>query len=354
MNQERDGHSFEGLRAQMGRMQASSADSERVVRFLDESKALGYSRDRLGRIEIMLAGPHLVAASANTRSRMRFDDWLTADGSTLPANRLVLETGEQFDAAGALICVELTQQGYQDDPEAAFSLAEPVIEMVMARADDEAAAITGLAGELLVLDWLTTGLSLNAADAVIEAWHGWRPSSRDLQLGRLGVEVKTTATSASVHHIQGWHQVEVGPAVDGTQETALFLLSIGVRWLGATGDAGTSIRHLSSRIAGRLTGLSSRQFLARVRAYGGIHSEVDAEGLVNSESTRRRFVTTFERLYDMSDPRIRVLRRGDLTQYPSVVTDSVKFSINLPNSVRGDLNPVVGRRAILAELSALG
>lgn len=340
------------MRLQLSRLQPSSADDERIVRFIDDNKDLGFSRDRLGRLELLFAGAELTPRMASVRARLSHDDWLTAEGRWLPANRLVLDPGEQFDAAGALICIELLRLGFQRDPQTAFAAAEPVIDMVLKRVESEAAVLTGLAGELLTLDWLTAGRTTADATAAVATWRGWEPSSRDFQLGPIGVEVKTTTTGASSHKIEGWYQVERGVGVDGALETHLFLLSIGIVWLEPSLRVDHSIRRISERIADRVDVINRDLFLRAVSGYAGANLEVDAHGIVVGKAVERPFMPSFERLYDMSDDRVRVLRSSDLADFHHVKSDTVSFQIELPDRVRGDLNPITGASAISRRLRA--
>jgi len=57
--------------------------------------------------------------------------------------------------------------------------------------------LMGVAGELVVLNALARSASSANVLGVVESWCGSVPSSRDFQLGSVGLEVKTTAGSVS-------------------------------------------------------------------------------------------------------------------------------------------------------------
>ncbi len=61
----------------------------------------------------------------------------------------------------------------------------------------------------------------------------------------------------------------------------------------------------------------------------------------------------FERLYDLADDRIKLLRSEQLDEARHVEADSVSFRVRLPARVQGDINPTVGMQKIAARLVAL-
>lgn len=333
--------SFELLRADLANARPAPDGDHRRIRWVDPGRTLAYARDQDGQLEVFLVGPSLHAHEASVRERLVHDIWTNETGDTMRANRVTLPSGAHFDAATAAILVELVSNAYPADPETAFRQTEPLIALALGQARAENAVLTGLAGELLTLVALLRSPQAPSPKELLRAWQGWERSSRDFQLGPVGVEIKTSTTSTGRHRIQGWYQVEPGVASDGTVETTLFLLSIGVLWLPEDAD-GHTIERLVVEVLDRLPGHLHKQFLDAVRNYAGSQIEIDAAGAAAQRALRRPFVTTYERLYDMADERIEVPRSGDLAAFGHLVTDSISFDIQLPENVRGDRNPVLG------------
>jgi len=346
--------SFEWLRDRVGSLEPAAGPQSRTVVWVDASRSLAVARDHRGRLEVFLVGDQLVPTVPIVRDCLEYQRWTTSTGEALDANRVVLPNAPHFDAVSALICVELVDNGLHGNLQEAFVRTEPVLALALRRAALGNEALLGLAGELVVLNALTRAGAPAAVNELVEAWKGSRPSTRDFQIGPVGVEVKTTTGGASEHYIHGVQQVELGVPVDGALETSLFLMSLGLRWLDEA-DGGSNIPDLVDAILSRLPDdAAASSFLAKVRQYGG---DVDL-GYDHPEHRRaprysRRFEVRFERLYDMADESIRVLRSGDLDGLDHVERDSVNFRVLLPNHVRGDVNPVAGMHAIAAKVLAL-
>ena len=346
--------SYEWLRGALGELRAARSPEDRTLVWADSGHSLAASRDPSGRLEIFVVGEPLEALSPIVAENLEHQVWTTRDGAHLPANRVVLPDAPYFDGVAAFICSELFENGAAEDPARAFRRSEPVIALALRRATLSNQALVGLAGELFALARMVETLPQRAVQ-VLDGWFGSVPSSRDLQLGNVGVEIKTTSGPDSVHHIQGLHQIELGMSVDNAPETHLFLLSIGVEWLPATAGAGRSIPDLVDTILGALTAPGQRdQFLARTKQYGG-DAGIGYDHWAHRELARfrRPFQTRFERLYDVSDERLRLLRGTDVERASHVETDSISYRVRLPLKVRGDVNPVAGMPAIVAHLDGL-
>jgi len=91
-------------------------------------------------------------------------------------------------------------------------------------------------------------------------------------------------------------------------------------------------------------------FIEAVRGYCGVGFVIDEDGKAGQASLLRPFISTYERLYDLRDERIRLPRSADFARFTDLVSDSVSFEIELPERVRGDRNPVVGLAAALPTL----
>ena len=158
--------------------------------------------------------------------------------------------------------------------------------------------------------------------------------------------MKATTTTASRHHIQGWYQVERGVSADGSVETDLYLLSLGIQWLPASAN-GHTIEALVRQVLTAVPAHRHEAFLDAVRGYAGGRLDIDSDGVPGHLGAQRPFVPVFERLYDMADERILIPGSNDVAAFDHVVTDSVRFEIELPEKVRGDRNPVAGMPSIV-------
>lgn len=344
--------SYEWLREKIAHMPAALTVGARDLVWADQAKTLGVSRDQNARVEIFLVGGPLVPRDKLVAENLVHDVWSTHSGDPLPASRLVLPAASHMDGFAAFVCAELVEGGLERDRDGAFSRSEPAIAMALRRAGISNQSLVGLAGELSVLAALT-GAAVDPS-AVVESWAGSVPSSRDFQLGPVGVEVKTTTGSQSEHYIQGFHQVELGKSVGGIPETHLFLLSIGIRWM-TVGTPGRSIPDLVDAVLARLPDSDdATAFLDKVKQYGG-DASIGYDHALHARSARfqQPFQAMFERLYDLTDDRLQLLRSCDLEKAAHVDPDSVSFRARLPLRVRGDLNPVSGMTSAVAHLSRL-
>lgn len=346
--------SYEWLRATLGELQPAKTPEDRILVWADEGRALAVSRDPMDRLEVFIVGDPLEASNTVVAENLRHQVWTTREGARLPANRVVLPGAPHFDGVAAFICSELLENGAAEDPAGAFRRSEPVIALALGRAALSNQALVGLAGELFAIARLVETLPHRSAQ-VLAGWFGSVPSSRDLQLGTVGVEIKTTSGPDSVHHIQGLHQIEPGLSVDDVPETHLFLLSIGIEWLPAAALAGQSIPDLVDSILASLQDTGQRDsFLARVQQYGG-DAGIGYDHWAHHEVARfrRPFQTRFERLYDVADDRLRLLRSLDVEHASHVETGSISYRVRLPTKVRGDVNPIAGMTNIVARLDGL-
>lgn len=115
---------------------------------------------------------------------------------------------------------------------------------------------------------------------------------------------------------------------------------------------GTTIESLVKEIASALPAPRRPAFIEAVRGYCGMGLLIDEDGTAGQVSLRLPFISTYERLYDLQDDRIRLPRSADFATFTDLVSDSVTFEIELPERVRGDRNPVVGLAAALSALLA--
>lgn len=345
---------FEQLKQYVCDLSPAPSAGVRDIGFADEERSIALSRDEHGRVELVLVGDQLTASRPAVERALDYNQhWRSTNEGTFPANQIVFPLDVFFDSAAALICVELIDAKYHEDPGTAFAQVEPLIEKFMTGGDQIGdQALMGLYGELTLLDALTSKARAGERDDLVRSWFGWRPSSRDFQIGETGVEVKTTSGSTSRHHIQGFHQIEVGHPVTDVAEVALHLLSIGVLPVPAGQRSGQSVPELVDSILRRIsTPAAQEDFLDRVQEYGGDAGAGYKHSRDHDKSRfQKRFVLTFERLYDMTDEHIDVLRRTDVAGSLHIDTESVQFDVDLPYPFRGVVNPVVGMDSICGAL----
>ncbi len=160
--------------------------------------------------------------------------------------------------------------------------------------------------------------------------------------------MKTTTGATSTHHVQGFHQVEFGHGVGGVAETHLFLFSLGVRWLQPEPGVGETIPELVETILARLPQPDGAWFLECLKRYGNDEATgYDHSAQNGSSAFARPFTLTFKRLYDLRDPQVRIIRRSDVEDAVFTPASSVRFKVEFPARISGDVNPVVGLRAIV-------
>jgi hypothetical protein len=354
-----EGHSYERQLALVSGLERPTTATERAITWTDASRVLGLARDPDGHIEIFVQGPPLVATIQTVRENLEHQEWYRRDGDLLPASRLLLPSAAHFEQVAAFLCTELLRSGVLSDSAAAFARAEPVIALAIDRLRLSDQAILGLCGELLLLRALCVAAPAERVPHVIDAWKGWRETSRDFQLEGVGIEVKTTTRSASVHKVQGVEQVELGHGVDGAEESAFFLTSVGLQWTEASNEEGSvNLPELVDSIIGRTDAAMGsgaapvvERLVQRIRSYGGANEVGYDHGTqASAPAFSRRFRSTFVRTYDMEDPRIQVLRTTDLDRAVDVDPRSVRFAIRLRDQVAGDVNPFVGLRRSAEEL----
>ncbi len=340
---------YEHLLQQVQSLPRPKGPMERNVLWLSAAKVIGVSRTYEGRIEIFLAGAKLDASSRTLREAIEYQPWWR-QGNNEPAfeaNRLLLRGVGYFDQVAAFLCAELLRNNADNDLRKAFIQTEPILELAIERLRLSDGALLGLAGELLFLGALCRSADDAEVVLVLDAWRGWQQSLRDIHVGAVGVEVKTTTRSTSTHQIQGTHQVESNDgSVGGQHEVGLYLVSIGLQETEPHGNSFT-VPDLIDRITERLGEIGRPDvedvFLSRVREYGsGVGFGYDHRTMRGDPSFNRSFTVVFVRAYNMLDQNIAVLRQQDAEAHPHVDPSSLRYTIRLPDRVSGDLNPIVG------------
>ncbi len=329
----------------LAQVEGLSRPPERVARVVEwVVPTVGVARAVDGQIEVFLAGAPLAAALPVVQQALVHGEWVHENGEVFAASRLLLPPFGHFDQVAAFIVTELVRRGAEHDLTRAFTAAEPIIALALEPLRSGQRALLGLVGELRVLRTLM--LTARHPIALPALWWGADQTARDFQLGAVGVEVKTTTREVSSHEVSGPHQVEVGHGVGGVPETSLRLVSLGLR---PGGESGSSLPLLVDQIVDSLARGGAPEhdvdeFLRKVAAYGG--GVYDHRDEADRLRYRFPFELRFARGYDMTDEAIKVLGTDDIRACPHVEAGSVRFRVNLPAQVRGDVNPVTGLAAI--------
>src|SRR5690349_11266946 len=106
---------YEWLREVVSNIEPATARETRQLSWATAKHVLGLSRDTKRRIEVFVVGEPLTATVASVAEVLEHQTWTFEDGSRLEANRVVLPSGEHFDHFGALLCVELIDNGLHVD-----------------------------------------------------------------------------------------------------------------------------------------------------------------------------------------------------------------------------------------------
>jgi len=342
--------SFEKLLQQAEELPRPVLEDEREVCWCEDSHTIGFSRQLGGNIELFLCGEELKAGSPLVKRHLRFDCWTRTGGEVFQANRLVFPAEEHYTAATAFLAEELLRKEAVVSLKNGFTQTEPLIEMMLRRTALSEEELLGLIGELRFVEVLLSVASNSVQRAlVVNAWRGHEMASRDFVFGNSVVEVKTTRGASSVHHINSPMQVDPRRSESNEPLEQLDLISLGFKQLPKTDEVvGITLPSQVDAILDRLAstpGETERTelqslFLEKVSAYGSVagHGYVHDE-MRNWSAYQSSWQHSFFRVYDMNDEAVQVLRRSDIKRRNHVVFDSVRFSVDLPERVSGEINP---------------
>jgi|SRR5579862_7127381 len=336
-----------------------TSDKARNIVWCVPGGPIGLARTPKGFIEIFLEGPELHARYRRVRDALEYQRWFRAEGTQLLASRILLPAAGHFEQVAAFLCTELLRNGALTDLRAAFAQTEPLIDLGIDDLIIADEAFIGLCGEMMLLEALVRLAPVARVDQVVDSWKGFRETARDFQLPWVGVEVKTTTGSTSSHAVSGVQQLEIGHGVDNAEESDFVLASLGLEW-SEEGDAANSVGlpevidgvlDRVSRAAGPSAGQFADDLLDHISEYGAPTAiGYDLRTMRDSARFNRLFRLRFARGYDMTDPAIRLLTTDDLRARPFIDGHSLRIRVNLPDQVRGDLNPVVGLTAVALEI----
>ena len=350
MTRETSNISYETILEIVVNLKRSTNDRSREVFWLAGSQILGVSRNQLGQLEIFLAGEMLFASTHIVRENLEHESWYRNDSEQFEANRLLFPAPLHFNSVAAFVCVELLRADVVINVDRAFKKTEPLIALTLERLLIADSFLMGLCGELLLLKEMLQISPKENRKQLVQAWFGFTKSSRDFQISTVGVEIKTTSGSSSSHHVSGVHQCEVGHGVNDQIEDDLILVSIGVAESREDAEYTFCLTQLVDDVVEMVRDSDHlnpenavAEFLFNVAAYG-VDGELgyDHGTMKYRERFQRKYSLIFCRGYDLTDPGVQILSSDDVRSRPNVELDSLRFRINLPVSVTGDLNPVVG------------
>lgn len=343
---------FDAVRGTIRSTKVAKGGKARFFSFLDANQLLAVTRSSKGGIEVYICGPKLTALNPKVAGNLEHGEWQDQDGRRFEANQIAFPAEPHFDSIVALVCAEFLEKLDTSSLTRAFRDTEDLIALSFdAQPPASVRSAIGLAGELYLLGRLIAA-NPHRASEFLAGWHGHTHSNRDFTLGESGVEVKTTTRPSSTHRISSVAQIEPGNSVNGVLETRLFLLSIGLVWLPPGTPGGLTIRQLVLDIEERLPQQEKDAFIRLVSAYGDdpIHGYRHNSSNID-EVYVREFRVSFTRLYDLLDSKISLLTSADLAEYSHVYPASVSYEVDLPERVRGDINPYSDMARIVQQLS---
>jgi hypothetical protein len=326
---------FEECQKEIAAIPQSPSGKDRDVAWFDARRELGIAISADGCPELYLKGNISPRSALMRRHTELNQDWQAGEEG-FRASRISLPPGEPFRTVAALILFELLKalDAYGGVVERAFEEAEPYIELVLHQATVADEVIFGLVGELLTLEALLLSVQMGDRSSVLDCWHGYRREPRDFILDDAGLEVKTSMSGEPVHRISSLRQTERAAG----EAAGPFLLSIGLEIVGI---GGSTLPEKVDRILELLDGPREPsswsqlqwRFLRQVRDYGGGAAGYDHSEMQEWHVFRRRFDSSYTpRLYDLSDPHLRMLRREHLAG-TIVLERGLTYEARLPDTV---------------------
>lgn len=341
---------YEHLRSELESLSLPINDNDRKTLWVVD-RVFGIAKTVNGAIEIFLVGEKVNPVTSLVRRHLEYGQWQIAeDNSYINSNRIVLPAEPHFLPLAAMIGVELVRFGLTDSSalKDSFRKVEPLIELALRQAALGEEHILGLIGELLCLEVMLDAVvsKPDMRGAVLDMWMGHSSGLRDFTIGDIAIEVKTTRLQTSSHKFTGLHQVEPDVKL-GSQEKALYLLSIG---LAVSDSEGQSLSSVVQRIVTKLfqptghpaefLGPLQKRFLRDVSSYGSENSVgYDHLSMSGHKMYNVRFRATFPpRLYDLIDTEVRIIRKRDL-EGTCVSSSDLQFRLDLETTL-SPINPV--------------
>ena len=341
---------FEEIRSRIELLPTPTGIEDREIHWIEPGR-MGIARDAHGAYEIFFSGGTLRPRSAIVSRHLEQGHWMGSQGQAYEASRVVLSSEPHFLAVSALIGSECVREGIKDSSvpiESIFASVEPILELALKRSALSTETIIGLIGELILLDKLLeiTSTVPEQFGTVINAWKGYTPASRDFVLGSVAIEVKATRGISSSHIIHGLDQIEPREIHGNLLEDRILILSVGI-----TPIIGGpySLPGLTESILKRLGTLDGEgwqasplqeQFLKQLLQYGqGSGLGYDHFQMRDRDIYKTQFSMTYiPRLYDMTDPSVRIIRRATIHGM-HVNPSHIEYQMDLPETI-SSTNPI--------------
>jgi hypothetical protein len=238
----------------------------------------------------------------------------------------------------------------------AFSQTEPLIEVLIRQSILTRSWLLGLHGELRIVrnilkHVLERGYASQLPVDVTYFWQGMAPGKRDIIIGSMALEIKTTSKNIRLHHFHGFSQIE--PRNDSEE---LYVASLclsqsanGQTSLGIIEEIRTFIHKIATAPP-----VADAAFVARLRAYGPASFSLNLNNLdeLTRESLSTRYEETLTSLfYRMSDLRLPLLRRQDLQiRYEWMQEQGLECDILLQDTIPESPDNPLRQRAFLQRL----
>ena len=284
------------------------------------------------------------------RKHVKHESWeVSGTEQRLEATRLMLPEGADYRAVACLIVMEFCGRlDRQPDSSAEKVLAgiQDLILLFLRGQELSRAERIGLYGELYLVDkvlaeFLLVDKDLSDTDDLTFFWQGDRPGKRDIRLGGLTIEVKTTTKLERIHHFHGFRQLE--PTANDEE---LLVASLVVNPLA---EHGKTILDLIRTIENKIDQIANNpessleHFRKRIDAYGTIGKTIGKSitGTEIDNKDRALLQMKFDHrqpplLYRIGDQNLKILRREHLqTRFIHMEEEGFECRIKLPDPIQG-------------------
>lgn len=331
-----------------------------AVERVSDLVSVGLTGDK--RFCVFFLGEELFPRLPAVRRAHGFQQWVVKEtGEKVEANRLCFGVESEYQALVATVAVEFARnlgEVANGVLENGFAATEPLIEIMLRQASLSREEALGLHGELLlVLNVLKRASQLGPGPAIRKDptgfWRGWQLGKRDLELGSVVVEVKTTTRHERRHHFHGFSQLEPRDASE-----TLFVASVcldrsedGLSTLALVDQLRVLVRSLAEQ-----PDSSESSFLNRLAKYGSTGRKIALNRL--DDVTQRLVMIPYERslpfgFYNMADGNLGILRVADLDeQFPVMQREGFECVLLLPDDIQGSATNPTDFKGLMVSLAS--
>ncbi len=345
-------HTFEEILQIINDLQPQQDNDLRSVEWCDPENSIAVAKQSDGKIEIFICCDRIQPRSQIIAGHLEHDPWMADGKPSFDANRLVLPPYPHFDQVAAFLITELLTNLQDLEMLDAFYQAEPVIEMALRRTALSEQEIIGLMGELRLLEiFLRTAQTTEQKATCLSSWNGFRRASRDFEFEatKNSIEVKATRYNRSRHQVSNLKQVDPERNTSGVPIENLYLFSVRIQVVSPGQSSASTTLPLQVDKVLKLLGPNidpgnrnavQELFLQNLALYGGtpgcsyLHDDVRNAPAYSIEMT-----IGFQRVYNMMDSRLSILRPNHVAEFEDIFPQSVTYELNLPNEIDGDVNP---------------